>query len=361
MIEVILAAPMVTVQDTGRRGRRHLGVPRCGMLDEPALQQANLLLGNPMDAAGLEITFGPIKLKALTDHHIVLMGADMQATLSGPAGSASAGSPDPPALAASLPPGFVHPWPAGHTLHLTAAAYGRGRACLAIAGGIDVPLVLGSRSTDLINRFGGLDGRALITGDQLPVGRSNALPVPAQGLRQPAADGQLRIVPGPDYHDLDERGQQTLLNTRWQITSSSNRMGLRLDGPRLNLPDAGSRLSYGVLPGQIQVPADGRPIVLAADAQTTGGYPCVASVIGADLWQLAYLTPGASLTFTEIDLPSAHRLQQQHATRLQWLAVQMAKTHAVTGAPSADQPHIAGATREASKPERSKAMKESPS
>lgn len=309
MIEVILAAPLLTVQDTGRVGRRHLGVPRCGMLDVPALQKANLLLGNPLDAAGLEITFAPVRLKALADHHIVLMGTDLQARLFDADNKAGQ----------VLVPGFVHAWPAGHTLHLAAAPQGVGRACLAIAGGIDVPLVLGSRSTDLANRFGGLEGRALITGDTLPVGQPDAGTIPVRGVRQPVADGQLRVLPGPDYAELSAADRDTLWHTSWRVGAASNRMGLRLDGTPLTLVDAGSRLSYGVLPGQIQVPADGCPIVLAADAQTTGGYPCIGSVVSADLWQLAYLTPGAFIRFVEVDLPTAQYLRQHQAAHLQWL------------------------------------------
>lgn len=329
MIEVLLAAPQLTVQDTGRRGSRRLGVPRCGMLDALALQKANLLLGNPADAAGLEITFGPVRLRALVDLHIALMGTDLRAMLQD--GGERRGSMAP------LAPGFVHLWPAGMILSLEAPPHGIGRTCLAVAGGIDVPVVLGSRSTDLANRFGGLGGRPAATGDRLPIGCSHVWPIPHQGLRQPAADGHLRILPGPDYHELDGHTQHVLYTTPWRVTPSSNRMGLRLDGPRLDVAQSDSRLSFGVLPGQIQVPADGQPIVLAADAQTTGGYPCVASVIDSDLWQLAYLTPGTRLTFSEVDLTTAQHLQQQQTKYLHRLAQQFARS-------SAPRPESAGRT-----------------
>lgn len=322
MIEVLLAAPQLTVQDTGRLGRRHLGVPLCGMLDSLTLQKANLLLGNPVNAAGLEITFGPVQLRAATDMHIVLMGTDLRATLQ------DEGRKQP--STAPLIPGFVHFWPAGKTLYLKASPHGRGRACLAVAGGINVPVVLGSRSTDLANRFGGLDGRPVVAGDHLPVGYPLVSPASRQGLRQPAADGHLRILPGPDYHELGEHAQHTLRDTAWRVTQSSNRMGLRLEGPRLKVSEAGSRLSVGVLPGQIQVPADGQPIVLAADAQTTGGYLCVASVIGPDIWQLAYLTPGTRVTFSEVDLATAQYLQHQQTEYLRRLSAQLARSPTLT-------------------------------
>lgn len=331
MIEVLQAAPQLTVQDTGRRGRRHLGVPRCGMLDAFALQKANLLLGNPAHAAGLEITFGPLRLRALADLHIVLMGTDLRATLQYDEDNRLSKAP---LTKAPLTPGFVHSWPAGTSLRLEAPPHGSGRTCLAVAGGIDVPVVLGSRSTDLANRFGGLNGRPVATGDRLPIGRSNVWPIPHQGLRQPAADGHLRILPGPDYQELDGHAQRMLHTASWRVTQSSNRMGLRLEGPRLDVEQSDSRLSFGVLPGQIQVPADGQPIVLAADAQTTGGYPCVASVIGPDLWQLAYLTPGTRVTFSEVDLASAQQLQQQQACYLRRLTEELARPPAsasVTG------------------------------
>ena len=361
MIEVLLSAPQLTVQDTGRRGQRHLGVPRCGMLDALALQKANLLLGNQADAAGLEITFGPVQLRAHTDLHIVLMGKDLLATLQrdgrsdgrsdGPSDGQNDGLSDGKndgkkrSAGSFLTPGFVHFWPAGTTLRLRAAANGIGRSCLAVAGGIDVPMVLGSRSTDLANRFGGLHGRALVTGDRLPVGSATVWPVPLQGLRQSAADGQLRILPGPDYPQLDEAARDMLLTTPWRVTQSSNRMGLRLEGPQLDVIQTGPRLSFGVLPGQIQVPADGQPIILAADAQTTGGYPCIASVISADLWQLAYLTPGARITFSEVDIALAQRYHQQQVTYLQSLADRFARPPAAAKASGADAeeraPHTA--------------------
>lgn len=312
MIEVILAAPQLTVQDLGRRGSRHLGVPRCGMLDTMALQRANLLLGNPVDAAGLEITFGPTRLKACADHLIVLMGADLNARFEG--GTSDADRP--------LAPGFVHLWRAGQTLKL-AAPRGAARACLAVAGGIDVPVVLGSRSTDLNNRFGGLEGRSLTRGDRLPVGARTLSSIPAHGLRQPAADGRLRVVPGPDYEALNEDSVRYLHHAAWKVSESSSRMGFRLQGPRIAIPQADERVSFGVMPGQIQIPPDGQPILLAADAQTTGGYPCVASVIGADLWQLAYLTPGTHVSLQLTDLTTALELQHRRQSALRRLAEQL--------------------------------------
>lgn len=325
MIKIVQTAPLMTVQDAGRPHWRHTGVPATGMMDTLALEAANLLLGNPVDAAGLEITFGPVQLRFADNRQIVLMGTDMAAQLL---------SPGQVVVREYLAPGFIHAVPAGHVLSLRAAKVPGQRACLAIAGGIDVPLVLGSRSTDLINGFGGLDGRALKTGDTLPLGASattSANPSPGcvsqpyqgSGVRQRAFSTTLRTVRATDYDVFDDRAQSALWETNWQVTPLSNRMGLRLAGEPLRTDGQLLRSSTGVLPGMIQVPSDGQPIILGNDAQTTGGYPCLASVIAADLWQLAYLTPGTMITFEEISIAEAQGLSALQTREREILAMSL--------------------------------------
>jgi 5-oxoprolinase (ATP-hydrolysing) subunit C len=317
MIEVLLSSPMLTIQDSGRAGWRHLGVPRCGMMDDLALRQGNLLLGNDEGAAALEITSAPVLLRFLRDSAIVLMGADMQASI---LDADLANTRQQPLLT-----GFVYLLRAGDCLRLNAAKTPGQRAMLMVRGGIDVPLVLGSRSTDIMNGFGGLQGQALRAGDTIPVGEHSNKPLPLKtGVRQHSWNHTLRVLTGPDFAHFSQDSRRALFEKSWMVTAQSNRMGLRLQGDSLRQHDptdqpSSRQLSTGVLPGLIQVPPDGQPILLAADAQTIGGYPAIASIISADLWQLAYMTSGTRVRFAQISLAEAHGLarhQQQQMLRL---------------------------------------------
>ncbi|ALO47020.1 biotin-dependent carboxyltransferase family protein [Pseudohongiella spirulinae] len=307
MIEIVNTAPLLTVQDTGRFGNRHLGIPRCGMMDSLALQRANLLLGNTVDAAGLEISAAPVTIRSLQDHSMVLMGSDMQASVN----------------AQAVLPGVPFTLSPGDVLTLTRPRRPGERAVLAVAGGIEVPMKFASRSTDLNNRFGGFQGRALKSGDLLEVGALSAENISrckmSRSIRQLTPDRILRIIPGPDIQYFSTRAQDTLFQNQWWLTPQSNRMGLRLEGATLAVPAEHLRLSCGVLPGQIQVPASGQPVILANDAQSTGGYPVIASVINADLWKLAYLTPGDPFVFREVSVAEAQGLAAAQAMELQKL------------------------------------------
>ncbi|MDO9520764.1 MAG: biotin-dependent carboxyltransferase family protein [Pseudohongiella sp.] len=326
MMEVLLSAPMLTIQDNGRQGWRHLGVPRCGMMDKLALCQANLLLGNDENAAALEITSGPVLLKFNQNSLIVVMGADMQTCiLDGDQNTVKR---------KNLIPGFIYALQAGDCLRMSQAAQPGQRAMLMVAGGFDVEPVMGSRSTDLMNGFGGLHGQALRAGDKVPIGAAPAgtmseaiktanLPHKS-GVRQHSWNHELRIMPGTDYSRFDDKARKYLCESRWTLSPDCNRMGLRLQGEALNLartPEKNTtrHLSIGVLPGLIQVPPDGQPIILAADAQTTGGYPAIASIISCDLWQLAYMTPGTRIRFSEVSLAEAHGLASHQQQQIQKL------------------------------------------
>lgn len=317
MIEVLLSSPLLTIQDTGRSGWRHLGVPRCGMMDELALRQGNLLLGNDEHAAGLEITSAPVLLRFLQDSAIVLMGADMQASI--------LDQDHKNTRLQGLLTGFVYQLTAGECLRLQAAKTPGQRALLMVRGGCDVPVVLGSRSTDLMSSFGGLNGQALRAGDKIPIGQASQTSIHLKtGVRQHSWNHKLRVLTGPDFTKFDQGSRHALFDKSWMVTAQSNRMGLRLQGDSLQLNESSDKpstrlLSIGVLPGLIQVPPDGQPILLAADAQTTGGYPAIASIISTDLWQLAYMTSGTRVRFAEVSLAEAHGLarhQQQQMDRL---------------------------------------------
>lgn len=315
MIEVLQASPLLTIQDLGRTGLRHLGIPQCGAMDPYALSMANWLVGNAADLAGLEIMTTPLSLRCANDHVIALTGHDYRARLVAPDGRES-----------PLACGFSHRIPAGHVIHFPAAKRQGGRAYLTVAGGIDVPSKLNARSTDLVNRFGGLEGRPLQRHDTLPVTPTAIEPAeartlanaasniqatilsstgPGPGIRPWAATGRLRAVPGVDNELFSGECQQDFWHHPWTISHNLSRTGIRLDGRKLDTPPPADRLSAGVLPGMIQVPGGEQIILLSADAQTTGGYPCIASVITADLWQLAYLQPGQEITFVPVSIAEA--------------------------------------------------------
>jgi len=312
-MEVLRAAPLLTIQDLGRQGWRHLGVPCCGVMDPLALQQANLLLGNDKNAAALEITSTPALLRFTEPVQLVLMGADANAS--------HLAADTKTVLKQSVTPGFIHTLEAGECLQLQRTAAPGLRALLAVAGGFDVEPVLGSRSTDLINGFGGWQGRALRAGDQIPVGKTNPLnQADNRGVRQQNWHPVFRILPAADFKRFDQRSRSALQETLWKVQPESNRMGLRLQGEPLTLLSSVTRqLSMGVLPGLIQVPPSGQPVILAADAQTTGGYPAIASIISVDLWQLAYMTPGTHIQFVEVSLAEAHGLGSRQRLQLQRL------------------------------------------
>lgn len=302
MIEILRAGPLATVQDLGRNTWRDRGISRCGALDELALAQGNLLVGNPVHAAGLEFTLGPATLRFDADGCIAITGTDMEARLDGQ----------------PLRPWWRHRVRVGQTLKL-AAPRERMRSYVAVAGGIAVPEALGSRSTDLKAGFGGLAGRALRDGDRLPLATPAALPWRSIGIRPPAWDSTVRVLPGPEHDEFSAAAREAFWAADWQVTPQSNRMGYRLAGPALVREHGGELASHGVLPGVIQVPPGGQPIVLLADAQTTGGYPKIGVVIRADLWKLGQLRLGARLRFvpcTPDDAVAALREQR-------WLLDQM--------------------------------------
>ncbi len=281
MIEVLRAGPLTTVQDLGRSAWCDRGISRCGALDDLALAHANLLVGNPVDAAGLEFTLGPAALRFEVDCCIAVTGTDADATLD----------------AQPLRPGWRQRTQPGQVLKL-AAPRERMRSYVAVTGGIATAPALGSRSTDLKAGFGGLDGRALRDGDRLPLNLPAALLSRRIGIRPPEWDASVRVLPGPEHQDFSVAARAAFWAADWRLTPQSNRMGYRFAGPELKRVRGSELASHGVLPGVIQVPPSGQPIVLLADAQTTGGYPKIGVVVRADLWKLAQLRLGGTLRFT---------------------------------------------------------------
>lgn len=301
-LQILRAGPLTTVQDLGRNAWRDRGISRCGALDELALAWGNLLVGNTVDAAGLEFTLGAASLRLDADCCIAVTGTDADATLDG----------------RPLRPWWRQHVRAGQTLKL-AAPRERMRSYLAVSGGIAVAAALGSRSTDLKAGFGGLAGRALHDGDRLPLQPPTTLPSRAIGIRPPDWDATVRVLPGPEHEDFSPAARAAFWDSDWQVTPQSNRMGYRLAGPELQRERGEELPSHGVLPGVIQVPPSGQPIVLLADAQTTGGYPKIGVVIRADLWKLAQLRLGGTLRFLPCTLDEAQAALRAQRTLLDQL------------------------------------------
>jgi antagonist of KipI len=286
-ITVVKPGLFTTIQDLGRPGHRAAGVPLSGAADPVSLRLANRLVGNPATAAALEITLLGPDLRFERDAVVALAGA----------------------VFPGMPSAAAMPVRAGETLSLGHATAGC-RGYFAVAGGIDVLEVLGSRSTFSPARLGGLRGLPLAAADALPVGgahgktsRSGADGRPS--LVRPSGAGiTLRMIPGEQFASAGE----SFWSTTHTTSSRSDRMGVRFDGPPLGGGDtAGSLPSVAVLPGTVQLPPDGKPIVLLCDAQTIGGYPVIGHVIAADLPLVAQLRPGDAVHWREATIDEAHR------------------------------------------------------
>jgi biotin-dependent carboxylase-like uncharacterized protein len=276
-LEVVAVGPSVLVQDRGRPGWAHLGVPRSGALDGPAAALANRLVGNAPDDACLEVLLGGLALTSDGGVWVAVTGARCRVEVEG--------RPADFGEAVRLAPGAV--------LRLGRPESGL-RSYVAVAGGITVDPVLGSRSTDTLGRVGPPE---IGVGDRLPVGRPIGPPAAVDTPRPPAV-GALRITLGPRGDRVAGDVLDLLCRTTYDVSPDSDRVGLRLLGEPLPLARRDEVPSEGMVLGAVQVPPDGRPVVLLADHPTTGGYPVVAVVDERELWQCAQLRPGEPVRFT---------------------------------------------------------------
>lgn len=286
MLEVVDAGLLTTVQDAGRRGHARLGVPVSGACDLLSLRIANVLAGNDPDEAALELTVVGGTYRALETVTLGLAGADLGAI------EVASGRPIDPGTSLRLAPGDAISLPGRRP----------GRAYLALAGGIDVPAVLGSRSTCLVAGFGGFAGRPLAPGDRVPARARAGGSIESDAVRTwpgahaPPVDRAIRVLPGPHLDVLPPNALAALADGEWSVGAASDRIGLRLDGPRIG-GGPGELRSHGLTAGAIQLTPSGRPLALLADHQVTGGYPIVAVVATADLPILGQAVPGTRLTF----------------------------------------------------------------
>ena len=301
---------LTSVQDLGRTGYRQSGIAIGGALDSHALRVANVLVSNEDGRAGLEATLGKLRLR-FEDQRVVAW--------CGGAFTVRIGTED-------IPPGHAALVAKDEELVMTAPQAGS-RAWLAISGGIDVPPVLGSRSTDLRGNFGGHEGRTLRDGDLLPLGAPSVLPArvtvafgrrkiadwtaPSAWVTTAQRNRFLRVVRGADWPRFTSEAQISVTGEPFTVTLDSDRMGARLDGAILDRLDPSDLVSEAVAPGALQVPPSGKPILLLGDCQTIGGYPRIAHVITVDLPIAAQLWPGDLVRFHEVSLAEAQELLRE--------------------------------------------------
>jgi biotin-dependent carboxylase-like uncharacterized protein len=292
---VIKPGPLATVQDLGRRGQGAIGVPPSGAADPASLIAANRLVGNPDGSAGIEVTLGRAAFRCHGDLTIAVTGAPATVTVT----AARAEDREP------VPVGFGTRVEAAAGSMVSIGAPSTGLRCyLAVAGGVSVPAVLGSRSADLLSDLGGgplRPGTTLPIGpDSAPAGDAGVPGVLVAGTRMIERGGvaELRVVGGPRLDWFEADALDRLCSAAYTVSAASNRTGLRLDGEPMRRSSGAELPSEGLVTGALQVPPDGLPILLLADHPTVGGYPVIAVVVSADLGLAAQLRPGDRLRLT---------------------------------------------------------------
>ncbi|WP_100397757.1 biotin-dependent carboxyltransferase family protein [Bacillus sp. FJAT-44742] len=299
-----------TIQDKGRTGYQQFGVVASGAMDQFSYQAGNLLVGNNRGDAALEITMAGPHLLAQSDAVAVITGADLQPQLNG--------QPVSRWISFSIKE--------GDELIFHGAKKGV-RAYLCISGGIAGEKTLGSQSTYMKARMGGIEGRSAVKGDTIYKNVEDRTEKPGKGLHYsfiPDYDdlSPLRVVPGPEEEDFTKDGLHAFYNTEYIVTQEADRMGMRLEGTPIKHLDKADILSDAVAYGTIQVPKNGQPMILMADRQTTGGYTRIANVISTDLPRLAQLLPGKKISFEKVSVETAHSLmkkQEKTLTQIEFL------------------------------------------
>lgn len=300
-VKITMTGAFTTVQDAGRYGYQCYGIGPSGVMDEKAYADANYLVGNVNKEAVLETTLYGGEMEIREDTVLAVTGADMEPKRNG----------EP------IPMNEPVRMKAGDTLSLGAVREGC-RTYIAFAGGIDVPVVMGSRSTSIRYKLGGYEGRALKAGDELPLGRGRSFEEvkgrKTEGRRFPS-EICIRVIPGPQDDYFTEKGKATFYSAIYTVSEQSDRMGCRLDGPGIESREGTDIVSDAIPCGSVQVPADGRPIVLMADRQTTGGYAKVATVCAFDIPRLAQGKPGDRVRFTAVSRAEADRINRKQVRR----------------------------------------------
>ena len=307
-LQVLAPGVMSTVQDAGRRGWRRAGVPWSGALDADLLALANALVGNELAGPAIECVDGGLKLEAQAGPVMLSI-----------AGEARVERIDADGAISPLAPWRSHALAPGEQLRVKDT--GATRVCLIGVAGLALAPVLGSCATYARARLGGLDGRPLATGDRLPAAEADG---PVRTLASPPAPSTtpIRVVRGPQSDHFSDAVLERFVAQAWQVSPEADRMGLRLAGEALHHVDAAHReiVSDAIVPGAIQVPGNGLPIVLLADSQTAGGYPKIATVISADLGRIGTCRPGTPVRFAWVSVAAAiEAARAAAARRTEWI------------------------------------------
>jgi biotin-dependent carboxylase-like uncharacterized protein len=306
VFEVAQPGPLTTIQDQGRYGYQQYGVPPSGAADSYASRLANILIGNDESAACLEITLLGLRLKTLVDTMIAITGADLGAVL----------NHDP------LPQWQTVAIHSGDTVSFPRLRNGS-RAYLAVAGGFAAPVVMGSAATYTRAGIGGLEGRSLRTGDHLytsePTHAIKERKAPDEYIPEYVRQVELRVVLGPQDDYFTGPGIDTFLSSQYTVSTRADRMGYRLDGPRIKHRRGADIVSDGIPLGAVQVPGDGLPIILLADRQTTGGYTKIATVISVDIPKIAQAKPGDIVQFQQVSQEEAIKALDKQEQRIKAL------------------------------------------
>jgi biotin-dependent carboxylase-like uncharacterized protein len=305
LLRAIAPTPSVTVQDAGRRGWRRFGIASAGAMDRMSLAIANALVGNHPSEAALEFAYagGDWAVEA-SSCRVAVTGGEFDVTVDG--------DPFPPYSSRVLEP--------GQRLRIGGGTR-RVWGYLGVAGGFDLPLEFGSRSTHVRTGIGGLAGRMIRAGDALPLRADRAPNEPERSMvPPPEPDGPLRLVPGPQEDYFDSQSTSLFLSAEYEVTWQQDRMAYRLHGPPLRHAKGYNIISDGVVPGCIQIIGTGLPLVLMRDAGTVGGYPKIATIVEADLGRMAQKRPGSMVRFAAIGVAEAHAIRRQFLARLQLVA-----------------------------------------
>ena len=302
----VMTAPYATIQDRGRPGQQWLGIPEGGALDRDALALGNALVGNDAAAAAIEVCLGNFSAELLSPARVALTGTD--------AGVLTV--QDATGHSMDIPPNRSVDLDAGRMVRLGVIPDSN-TATLAFSGGIEAPLLYGSRSTSPSAGIGGTDGAPLAGGAVLELGRPARGDAPELMVVAPAPDdgldgGTIRCVRGPQDDRFTGAALETFFGEAYSVSPVLDRMGVRLEGPVLEHRAGADIPSDGIVTGTVQVPGNGLPIVLLADHQSTGGYTKIATVVTADIPKLARLRPGGELRFTAVAVEEAEDLAREH-------------------------------------------------
>jgi len=311
VFKVISSGIFDTIQDLGRFGFQQYGMPVSGAMDSCALRIGNRLLGNEENEAAIEISAPGISLEVLDQTVIATTGANFNPTINN--------SPAPMCEAIEVKKGDI--------ISFDQIKNGC-RSYLLVVGGIDVPIILGSKSTYVRGKIGGLKGRPLKKADIINIGKTNqelqniiGRKVTANNLPVYNEENEIRVILGPQDDYFTKDGLHVFLNSFYEITANSDRMGYRLKGPKIKSKNGSDIITDGIPLGSIQVPRNGMPIVMLADRQTTGGYAKIATVISVDVDKFAQMKPGNKVKFTQVNLEEAHQLlgeREKNITEMQF-------------------------------------------